>query len=128
MHIPSNKEIKTFSLIWSFIFIIIAIFPLFKGSEIRLWSIIVSSIFFIIAFTQPSLLSGFYKVWVKFGEIVGNIISKVIIIILFYGLFTPIAIILRLLGKDLLKKNLDKSSSTYWIKRDTQPGSLKNQF
>lgn len=128
MNTPSNKELKTFSLIWSFIFIIIAIFPLFNGLSIRLWSIIVAFIFFIITFTKPILLSGFYKVWLKFGEIIGNIISKVIMTILFYGLFTPIALILRLLGKDLLGKKLDKNSSTYWVKRDTQPGSLKNQF
>ncbi len=123
-----KKDLKTFALIWSFIFLIVGLWPLIAGNTVRLWAIVVMLIFGIIAFLKPSLLSSFYKIWVKVGEFIGGIISKVIMIVLFYGMFTPIAFMLRLLGKDLLRKKLDKSSSSYWIERDTQPGSLKNQF
>lgn len=123
-----QKDLKTFALIWSFIFLIVGLWPLLHGNAVRLWAIVVMLIFGIIAFSKPSLLSSFYKIWVKVGEFIGGIISKAIMVILFYGMFTPIAIILRLLGKDLLGKKLDKNSSSYWIERDTQPGSLKNQF
>ena len=73
-------------------------------------------------------LSSFYRVWVKFGEVIGGVISKVIMMILFYVMFTPISFVLKLLGKDLLNKKIDKNASTYWVTRETQPGSLKNQY
>lgn len=125
---PKQNDLKKFALIWSLIFLIVSIWPLFYSNEIRLWAVVIMLIFGAIAFLRPSLLNSFYKIWVKVGEFIGSIISKVIMAILFYGMFTPVALILRLLGKDLLGKKLDKNSSSYWVKRETQPGSLKNQF
>lgn len=125
---PKQYDLKKFALIWSLIFLIVGIWPLFSGNAIRLWAVVIMFIFVVIAFFKPSLLNSFYIIWVKIGEVIGGVISKVIMTVLFYGLFTPIAFILKLLNKDLLKKKLDKNRSSYWIKRDTQPGSLKNQF
>ena len=125
---PKIKDLKTFALIWSLLFLIVGIYPLFTGNGVRLWAMVLMLLFILIAFSNPSLLNSFYKIWIKIGEFIGNIISKVIMVVLFYGLFTPIAFILKLLNKDLLKKKLDKNRSSYWIKRETQPGSLKNQF
>lgn len=125
---PKKNDLKNFALIWSLIFLTISLIPLFNGNEIRVWALSAAFVFGGIAFTKPSFLSTFYNVWIKIGEFMGNIISKVIIVILFYGIFTPIALILKLLGKDLLGKKLDQKSTSYWIKRESQPGSLKNQF
>ena len=69
-----------------------------------------------------------YRTWVRSGEFVGAILSKVIMFLLYFGLFTPMALIMRILGKDLLNKKLDKNTDTYWIIRETQPESMKNQF
>lgn len=123
-----TKDLKTFALIWSLIFLLVGIYPLFTDNPARVWAMVLMLAFLMIAFINPSLLNSFYKIWVKLGEFIGSIISKVIMIILFYGMFTPIAFILKLLNKDLLKKKLDKNKSSYWIKRETQPGTLKNQF
>lgn len=70
----------------------------------------------------------FYKTWIKFGDFTSEIIAKIIIAILFYVVFTPVSIILKLLNKDLLNKKIDKNAKTYWIERNIQPLSLKNQF
>ena len=126
--IPSRKDLVTFELIWAFIFMVISLYPLFFSESIRLWSLITSIAFIIIALVRPLLLTGFYKIWVKFGEIIGGVISKLILLILFYAVFTPVALVLRLLGKDLLHKRLDNKASTYWEERKEQPGSLRNQF
>ena len=123
-----HKDLKTFALIWSFIFLIVGLWPLLNDVNVRVWGMLISLIFATIAFTKPLILSSFYKIWVKFGEVIGGVISKVIMIILFYGMFTPIAFVLKLLGKDLLNKKIDKNVSSYWIDRETQPGSLKNQY
>lgn len=123
-----SNDLKTFALIWSFIFLVVGLWPLSNDGDIRVWGIVVALIFTITAFTKPLILSSFYKVWIKFGEIIGGVVSKVIMIILFYGMFTPIAFALKLLGKDLLNKKIDKNATSHWVNRETQPGSLKNQY
>ena len=125
---PKTKDLRDFSLIWSAIFFVVGLYPLVAGEEIRPIPLAISALFLIIAFTSPSILTGFYKVWLKFGDFMGGIISRVILSVLFFGMFTPISFVLKLAGKDLLKKKLDKDGSSYWIKRESQPGSLKNQF
>lgn len=125
---PKKQELKTFALIWAFIFATIGLLPLAKNAEIKGWSLIISSIFLAISLLRPEILTQFYKIWVKVGDFVGNIISKVIMFILYFGVFTPISLVLRLLGKDLLSQKIDKSQKSYWIERKTQPQSMKNQF
>ena len=127
-HSVQKKDLRNFSLIWAFIFTVVGLLPLLHGDSARIWSLGTALAFAVVAFSFPFLLSGFYRVWIAFGEFIGGIVSKVILIVLFYGLFTPVALFLRVMGKDLLGKKLDKTSTTYWIKREKQPGSLKNQF
>ena len=124
----TKKTLRDFSLIWSGIFLFIAFWPLIKGESFRIWGLIVSLIFIAIAFIRPEILTSFYKYWTKIGEFIGNIVSKVMLGVLFYLFFTPVAFILRLFGKDLLNKKLDKNKESYWINRETQPESMKNQF
>jgi hypothetical protein len=117
-----KKDLKIFAFIWSGIFIAIGILQ-----EVNLFYYI-ASVFIIIGLFKPSLFSGFYKVWTKIGEFIGGIISKIIMFILYFGLFTPVSIFLKILGKDLLNKKIDKSKNSYWIERESQPQSMKNQF
>ncbi len=123
-----KHDLKVFALIWACIFMVIGVLPLFKSENIRLWAIIVSILFVATAFTKPEVLTRFYQIWTKVGEFIGGIISKIVMFILYFGLFTPVAIFLRLLGKDLLNKKIDKSQESYWIDREMQPQSMKHQF
>jgi len=123
-----KHDLKIFALIWAGIFMVIGVIPIFKQGDIRIWSVALSIIFAIIALTKPQILTSFYKLWTEVGEFIGGIISKVVLFILYFGLFTPISIVLKLLGKDLLGKKIDRSQESYWIDRETQPQSMKNQF
>lgn len=126
----NNKDLKTFGLIWAGIFLIIAFFPLFKGHELRFWALYTSLSFIAISLIYPQIYQQiyFYQGWIKFGNLVGKINSKIIIIVLFYAVFLPIGIILKILRKDLLRKRIDKLSPSYFIDRVTQPQNMKNQF
>lgn len=123
-----KHDLKIFALIWACIFMVIGLLPLINSGDTRIWSIAVSLLFAIVAFVKPELLIKFYTIWTKVGEFIGGIISKIVLFILFYGLFAPVAIFLRLIGKDLLNKKIDKSQESYWIEREMQPQSMKNQF
>ncbi len=125
---PTDKELKSFSFIWAFIFFAFTLFGLYHNSVTIYFTIIISLLFLIIAFFKPQIVRGFYKIWVKFGEFMGKIISKLILTIMFFFIFMPVSIVLKILKKDLLNKKIDRKISSYWIERDIQPGSMKNQF
>ncbi len=123
-----KSDLKTFALIWAGIFIVIGLAPFLKHGNIRIWAVIVSLIFITLAFSKPEILTKFYQIWLKIGHFIGGIISKIIMFILYFGVFTPVSLVLKFIGKDLLNKKLDRSKKSYWIDRERQPESMKNQF
>ena len=123
--ISSNRS---FGLVFFVVFLIVALWPLKSGEDIRIWSLALSIIFFSLGILNSKLLTPLNKLWFKFGILLGSIVSPIVMGIVFFLVVTPTSIIMRLLGKDLLKKNKIKSASTYWIKRDKQHNSMKKQF
>ena len=123
--ISSNRS---FGLVFFVVFLIVALWPLKSGEDIRIWSLALSIIFFSLGILNSKLLTPLNKLWFKFGILLGSIVSPIVMGIVFFLVVTPTSIIMRLLGKDLLKKNKIKSASTYWIKRDKQRSTMKNQF
>ena len=97
--ISSNKS---FGIVFFIFFLLISLYPLLNNENIRLWSLFISIIFLILGILKPSLLSPFNKLWFKFGILLGRIISPIIMGIIFFLVVTPIGIIMRLLGKDVL--------------------------
>ena len=123
--ISSNRS---FGLVFFVVFLIVALWPLKSGEDIRIWSLALSIIFFSLGILNSKLLTPLNKLWFKFGILLGSIVSPIVMGIVFFLVVTPTSIIMRLLGKDLLKKNKIKSASTYWIKRDKQNTTMKKQF
>lgn len=125
---PKKKDLRNFGLIWTIIFVLITFYPLIKDGDARFWALIPAGIFLALGLAAPNSLKLFYKVWIKFGDFMGNIISKVILTIVFYLLILPLGLVLRLTGKDFLRKHEFKKSDSYWVKREDQPGNMKYQF
>ena len=123
--ISSNRS---FGLVFFVVFLIVALWPLKSGEDFRLWSLTLSIIFLILGVLNSKLLTPLNKLWIKFGIFLGAIVSPVIMGIVYFLVVTPIGLFMRLLGKDLLKKDKVKNVSTYWIKRDKQKSTMKKQF
>ena len=102
--------------------------PLKYEEDIRLWSLILSIIFFILGIFNSKLLTPLNKLWFKFGIFLGVIVSPIIMGMVFFLVVTPTGVLMRILGKDLLKTRKVKNTSTYWIKRDKQISRMKKQF
>ena len=131
MGLPKLEKIssnRSFGLVFFVVFLIVALWPLKNEEDIRLWSLTLSIIFLILGVLNSKLLTPLNKLWFKFGIFLGTIISPIIMGIVFFLVVTPTGVFMRLLGKDLLKKNKEKNVSTYWIKRDVQGGTMKRQF
>jgi len=122
--LPTNRN---FGIVFFIVFLIISFWPLLKSENIKYWSLVVSVIFFILALLNSKILTPLNKVWMKFGFILGKIVSPIVMGFIFFFVVTPTGIIMRVLGKDLL--NLKKNNqNTYLIKKDNKNNNMKNQF
>ena len=121
--IPSNRS---FGLVFFIVFLIVALWPLKSGEDLRLWALTLSIIFLILGIFNSKLLTPLNKLWIKFGMFLGLIVSPIVMGIVFFSVVTPIGFFMRIMGKDLLK--LKSKKNTYWIDRDNIKSSMKNQF
>ena len=119
---------RSFGIVFSIVFLIIALYPLSDSQTPHLWAVIVSTIFLLLAFLVPKTLSLPNKLWFKFGILLGSIIAPIVMILVYVISILPTGLIMRLLGKDLLQQKLDKNAKSYWIDRKEPIGSMKNQF
>tara|TARA_B100000029_G_scaffold410910_1_gene413039 strand:- start:203 stop:592 length:390 start_codon:yes stop_codon:yes gene_type:complete len=118
---------RSFGIVFFVVFLLIALWPILSGNEVRVWSIIISIIFLILGVINSKILTPLNKIWVKFGVFLGNFISPVIMGIVFFLVVTPTGLIMKLFRKDLI--NLRKNNSkTYWIEKKDIKSSMKNQF
>ena len=122
--ISSNRS---FGIVFFIVFLLIALYPLTYGGEIRIWSLIISLIFLILGLLNSKILAPLNKIWFKFGILLGKIVSPLIMGIIFFLVVTPIGFIMRLLGKDLLNLKYNKKKS-YWIEKSGPKSKMKNQF
>ena len=119
---------KSFGVVFSIVFLIVALYPLITSEGLRIWALVVSIIFFLLAFLVPKILVLPNKLWFKFGLLIGSIVTPIVMAFVYFVTVLPTGLIMRLLGKDLLKQKLDKNAKSYWVKRSEPMGSMKNQF
>ena len=118
---------KSFGLVFFIVFLIIALYPLTNQEDTRIWSLFVSFIFLTLGLLNSRLLLPLNKLWFKFGIFLGNLISPIVMGIIFFLVVTPTALIMRLLGKDVL--NLKKNNkNSYWIDKNNSNNNFKKQF
>ena len=122
--ISSNRS---FGIVFFIVFLLIALYPLTYSEEIRVWSVIISLIFLVLGLSNSKILTPLNKLWFKFGMLLGKIVSPIIMGIIFFLVVTPIGLIMRLLGKDVLNLKYNKNKS-YWIEKDGPKSKMKNQF
>ena len=118
---------RSFGIVFFVVFLLISLYPLINSENVRHWSLAVSCIFLILGILNSNLLSPLNKIWFKFGILLGRIISPIVMGIIFFLVVTPIAFMMRLLGKDLLNLKYNDNQS-YWIEKSGPKSKMKNQF
>ncbi len=118
---------RSFGIVFFVVFLIISILPLLKGNDLRIWSLIVSIIFLVLGIMNSSILRPLNKLWFRFGLFLGNFISPIILGFVFFFVVTPIGLIMKILGKDLLNLK-KKNAKTYWIEKKEPKSNMKKQF
>ena len=119
---------RNFGLVFAAVFVIIGLYPVLQGQDIRLWAFIIALIFLFFGIFLPKALIVPNKLWSKFGILLDALVSPIIMGIIFFLAVTPTGIIMRLLGKDILNQKIKKTIKSYWIKRTKTVSLMKNQF
>ena len=126
MHKKSSN--KSFGILFFIVFLGFGLWPITYEDKPNIYLLIISIIFLILGLINSKLLSPLNSIWIKFGELLGKIIAPMVMAIVFFIILTPISLIVRLFGKDLLGLKFTKKIKTYWIKRKKDIGSMKKQF
>ena len=127
IELPSNKK---FGFFFTFVFVLFAIYFLYLMN--LTWMFIfagLSFVLFVITITKADILLPLNKMWMKFGLLLGILISPIVLGIIFFGLFTPIGVLMRTIGRDELRLKF-KNKTSHWIHRNEQikSESFKQQF
>ena len=124
----SQSSNKSFGLLFFVVFLILGLWPLINGESLNFYFITASVVFLILGLLNSKFLSPLNKSWIKLGEILGVIIAPIVMALVYFVILTPVSIIVRVFGKDLLGLKFLKKKDTYWIKRKKILGSMKKQF
>ena len=112
----NNNELKSFGILFGSIFSVLfgIILPWLLSKDMAYWPWLVGALFILLSLIYPNGLSRFYKIWMKFGYVMGWINTRIILAMMFYFMFVPIGFCIRILRKDLFNIKF-KNVETYRI-------------
>ncbi len=123
-----NTQNRSFGLLFFIVFLVIALWPLTNKGEINLYLISFSLIFLVLGLLNSKILSPLNKLWIKLGEILGRVIAPIVMAIIYFLILTPISLLVRLFGKDLIGMKYKNDVKSYWVIRKKHLGSMDKQF
>jgi saxitoxin biosynthesis operon SxtJ-like protein len=122
---------RNFGLVFTAAFAVIGLLPLLGGRAPRLWPLAVAAAFLAVTLVRPAMLAPLNRLWFRFGLLLNRVVNPIVMALLFFVTVTPIALVMRALGKDPLRLKSAPGQSSYWIVRDPvgpRSGSFKDQF
>ena len=124
-----KKIIKNrgFGILFFIVFLILAFWPVKNNGEVNIYLLFIATVFLILGIFNSKILSPLNRAWIKFGTFLGIFISPIVMAIVYFFVLTPISLMLRLFRKDILGLKFNHQV-TYWVKRRSNIGTMKNQF
>ena len=122
---------RSFGVVFTVVFLAISLYPLFRGEGPRPWFLGAAALVAAVTMARPQALAMPNRLWMKLGLALARIVSPVAMGVLYFLVFTPFGVAMRLAGKDPLRLKRDAAARTYWIDRDPPgppPESMTNQF
>jgi hypothetical protein len=130
-HIAGGPSERSFGIVFTVFFAAVALWPALDHRPIRPWALAVSGAFLLLALAAPAALRVPNRLWMRVGLLIGRITNPIVTGLMFYLVFTPGALMMRILGKDPLRLRPDARADSYWIPRQPpgpEPESMIRQF
>jgi hypothetical protein len=126
--LPSNRS---FGWTFTVFFVLVGCYGLWRGGAALPWVLVLAGLMAVVTLTRDSWLTPLNRAWMKFGELMGRVVSPIVLGAIFFGVFTPFGVVMRLFGRDAMCRKWDAAAPSYWVKRDP-PGpaddSYRNMF
>jgi hypothetical protein len=114
---PSDRKFG-----WTFTVIFLLI-----GAISHPWALAVAAVLAVITLTRAHWLAPLKHAWMKFGELLNHIVSPIVMGVIFFAVFTPVALVMRALGRDATARAYEPAAPTYWKRREP-PGPADDSF
>lgn len=114
----TNNNLRKFGITMGIAFLVITSAIFIKHRQITVSTSFISGSFFILALFIPGCLKPLYSLWMKFASILAWVNTRLILVFLFYIVFTPMGLVMRIFGIDALDKKIDKSRVSYWKRKE----------
>ena len=128
--IPMGSD-RSFGIVFGLVFLIVCLFPLISGELPRLWASAVSALFFMLTLWRPSVLHPLNRCWFYFGLLLQRLTNPIILGLIFFLVITPIGLLMRISGRQFLKRSFDPGAASYWQEREPpgpDPNNMNRQF
>lgn len=122
---------RSFGITFAVVALILAGIWYWHDRPAWIYALGIAVLFAVLALAAPRVLAPLNRIWLKFGLLLHHVVNPLVMGLLFYGCITPMALVIRLMGKDMLRLKFDRQAPTYWIEREPPgpaPDTMKHQF
>ncbi len=122
---------RAFGMVFAVVFALVGLWPLWEGGGFRPWALIAAGVFLAAGLLVPKALKPLNRLWFLIGLGLHKVVNPLVMGLLFYFTITPMALIMRLIGKDPLRRDFEPEAKSYWIERrpaGPAPESMRHQF
>ena len=126
--LPPNRSFGTLFVV---VFVLLGAYSWWRGGAVYPWAFGLSALTLVMTLAKPDWLAPANRAWMKLAELLHRVVSPVVLGVIFFGVFTPTAWVMRWAGRDALKRRFEPAAQTYWVERDPpgpDPAGLPNQF
>jgi Saxitoxin biosynthesis operon protein SxtJ len=126
-----NSSNRVFGLTGAAALGLLGLWPLVRHRPLRPWALALAVLLLVPAILRPQLLGPANRLWLRLGLLMQRLVTPAVMALVFYSTLTPVALVLRRLGKDPLRLRIDRTASTYWIERrppGPAPSTMRQQF
>ncbi len=130
-HEAKQGSPRGFGIVFAVVFAVIGLWPLMDGEGARAWALVLAAVLLVLALMRPAFLAPLIRLWLGLGAVLHRIVNPLVMGLMFFTVIMPTALVLRLMGKDLLRRRFHPGAESYWIPREPpgpEPQSMRNQF
>jgi hypothetical protein len=126
----TRRQLRDFGLLVGGIFGVIGLWPLlWRQQSPRLWAVTLAVVLVLPALVAPRVLAPAYRAWMKLAEVLAWVNTRIVLGVVFYGVVTPIGVVMRLAGHDPMRRRFDQAGETYRVRCTPRPAShMLRQF
>jgi hypothetical protein len=130
-HTVRGSSDRSFGVVFVIVFLLIAAWPMLDRQAPRWWAAGLAVAIALVVVVKPALLAVPNRLWMRLGLLLGRIVSPLALAVVFYAVLTPLGAMMRLTGKDPLRRRREPDAASYWLLRQPPgppPTSMTNQF